>query len=326
MYDPENKNTSIELWLTIPFLLLVFSLATPFNPSWPEEVKYKKNIIQISEAVHRMERGNMGRRAGLVLLSMYGFFLLSRVPNRFQVNGLLGWLVVTYLAWSLLSLTWSIDVLFTLRRLAIFFILWFAAIATAARYRVRELAVLVLFICGITAVAGFANEIRLHTFDPLSEAWRFSGLFHTVSMGWNCGLLALSSLYLSTISADNKLKKFYYLILIFALVLLVLTKSRMALASTLIALCFFWFMVSSIRAVVGWVIVGLIGLSGCYLFLGEKIIEYGEAVTTLGRGETAKETVGSLTGRLPLWNECFRWALQRPLLGYGFNTFISPTH
>ncbi|NPA94113.1 MAG: O-antigen ligase family protein [Thermodesulfobacteria bacterium] len=326
MDDIARSGTCRELWFVIPFLLFIFYLATPYNLSWPRDVEYKKNIIQVNEAISRMERGNIGRRAGLVILAAFGVFLLARTRNRFRINGLLGLLLIVYVLWSVLSLLWSIDQMFTLRRLVTFLILWFAAIAMAARYSIKELAIIGFCICGITGLLGFANEIRLHTLDPFNESWRFSGVFHTVTMGWNCGLWALCSFYLATISSSRGAKAFFYGAMMVALVLLLLTKSRMAVASTFICLTLFWFMVSSARTILATVMLALVVLCSSYLVLGDKVIEYGEAATTLGRGESARESVGTLTGRLPLWKECFRWAVKRPILGYGFNTFISPKH
>ncbi len=325
--DKTQRNGSCkELWLVIPFLLLIFSLTTPYNPNWPSDVEYKKNIIQVNEAISRMERGNMGRRVGLVLLGIYGLVLLSVTRNRFRINSPMGWVLVFYLCWVVLSLLWSIDKLFTIRRAATFLILWAAAIATASRYSIKDIALIAFYVCGITAGLAFANEIRLHTFEPFNESWRFSGLFHTVMMGWNCGMFTLSAYYLASVSSCNWKKIFFFLMTLAALCLLLLTKSRMAVASTLAALCLFWFMVSSARTRVGAFLLVVMMLCTGYLCLGEKIFEYGEAATTLGRGESARESIGTLTGRLPLWQECFRWAAKRPILGYGFNTFISPKH
>jgi O-antigen ligase len=307
-------------------MLFFFGLSTPFNFSWPQEVKYRKNIIDVTEAVSRMEKGNTNRRVGLVLLGIYGVVTLARTGNRFCINGALGWLTTAYMAWILLSLTWSIDTMFTLRRITTLYLLSIGAAATALRYSIREIAVLTLYVCGITAVIALCNEIRLDTLDPPSAFWRFSGIFHTVAMGWNCGLMALAALYLASVSKTRRSRWLLHITLIAAILLLILTKSRMALISTVAALFFFWMMASSRQNKAG-IILGFISLSCiAYLFMGDHIFQYLETATTLGRGEYTKESIGTLTGRLPLWQECFRWSAMKPFLGYGFNTFISPIH
>jgi O-antigen ligase len=145
-------------------------------------------------------------------------------------------------------------------------------------------------------------------------------------MGWNCGLLAIASAYLATVTKSPGIRKFLYFTLVGAICLLLLTKSRMALAATLGAMFFFWMMASS-RKNKAAILLGLISLACLsYIFIGDQLLQYIDSATTLGRGQEAKETVGNLTGRLPLWEECFKWAAARPFTGYGFNTFISPRH
>ncbi len=315
-----------EIFLLIPVMLLLFSLSTPFDFSWAKEVKNRENIIGVTEAVSRMEQGNNIRRFGLMLLGCYGIIILSKTKNSIRINSPEGAIVITYLGWSLLSLIWSIDPMFTLRRVVTLDLLWLAAIATAARYSLREIAILTVGVCGITAVLAFANELRLHTIDVANPLWRFSGIFHTVAMGWNCGLLAIASAYLMSSTPSAKVRRFLAGVILMAFVFLLLTKSRMALASTIAALMFFW-MTTSSRENKSGVILAIICVGClCYLMLGDQLLSYLGTATTLGRGQEARESVGNLTGRLPLWKECFRWASMQPILGYGFNTFISPKH
>ncbi len=315
-----------EILLLIPFMVLVFALTTPFNFSWSKEVKNRENVFGVNEAVARMQHGNMGRRAGLLILGIYGVVALGKTRHRLRINTPEGILAITYMGWVLASLTWSIDTMFTLRRVTTFYILGFAALATAQRYSIREIALLAVGVCGITALLALGNELRLNTMEPSSPTWRFSGIFHTVAMGWNCGLLAISAAYLASVTKTRRAKWFMYGTLVGAIVLLLLTKGRMPLASMLMGLFFFWMMASS-RKNKAAIVLGIISLSCLlYLLIGNQVINYLDSAGTLGRGEEVWKTVSTLTGRIPLWEECFKWADKRPLLGYGFNTFISPTY
>lgn len=323
-------SSSLEIsklpWGTFFFLLLVFALVTPFDFSWPQTVFLKENYIDTSEAIARMEHGNLGRRIGMLLLGAFALFTLARTKNRFQFNEPVGWVFLFYFIWIIFSLTWSIDPVFTLRRVITVAILWFAAVAINARHSLRELAALTVFVCGTTLVLAFANELRLHTFNPVDNIWRFSGLFHTVAMGWNCGLLALAALFLTYIEKKKAYQMFFACILAVAVVFLLLTKSRMAVAASLLSMGFFLFRVVSRRnkMLLALSIISIVCFS--YLVLGDMLLYYGEEVSTLGRGDAAKESVSNLTGRIPLWIECFRFIIDKPILGYGFNSFVSPTN
>ncbi len=308
------------------FLLLVFWLATPFDFSWPGTVWLMEDQFSVAEAIARMRHGNLMRRIALLMLAAFSLFSLAWTKNRYRLNSITALLMILYLGLILLSLAWSVDVVFTLRRVVIVCILWFAATVAAARFSLRELALLAVLVTGTTLLLAVGNELRLQTMDPADELWRFAGLFHTVTMGWNCGLLAISALFL--LHGEERVGRRFLLavVIIFALVFLLLTKSRMAVVATLVGMGYFRFRLSSpgdrILVILGVIIITCLA----YLSLGDRLLSLGEEASTLGRGEAARESVGSLTGRTLLWAECFRWAAQRPLRGYGFNTFISPEH
>ncbi len=310
--------------LTFVVLLVIFGLSTPFNFEWPRLVKFKELSSSTSAFVARIEHGNLGRQIGLLMLAAFSMLSLAKTENRFRVNLPTGWIFLLYLGWILLSLSWSFDLFFTLRRVITIYILWVSAVIFAGRYSLRELAFLAVLVTGSTLVLGFGNELRLGTFDPPNVWWRFSGLFHTVSMGWNCGILALASMFLIT-DEKSRFRRFaLWGILCTAIVFLLLTKSRMAVASTLFTMGLYWYRVISGRNKTFLVLGLVIALCLSYLALSDRWAYYAGEASTLGRGEAAKESVSDLTGRLPLWKYCFRRSAERPIQGWGFNTFISP--
>jgi len=314
------------IWPAFFWLFVVFALTTPFDFSWPDLVLNGMPAASIHDAIVNIHRGNMARRLGMVMLAGFAVFLLSRTRNRFRLNFPVGWFLVLYLAWSLLSLTWSIDTLFTLRRVVTAFILWLAAYAVAIRYSLREQAWLTVLVAGATLVLGVGNELRLHTLEPVNELWRFSGLFHAVAMGWNCSVLVLAAGFLATDEKHGIRRTFLWFVILFAFVFLILTKTRLAVASTIVCMALYGFLTFSGIKKTLLILVPIIVLCLAYLSLGNRLLYYTGQAGTLGRGEAARESVSTLTGRTLLWEECFRWALKRPLIGYGFNTFISPKH
>ena len=305
-------------------LLIVFGMSTPFDFSWPHVVELKEVNISTSESVSRMEQGNMKRRLALVAVALFAVYSLARTENRFRFNLPSGLLLLFYLGWVQLSLSWSVDVPFTLRRLVTVDILWLLAVVFAARYSLRELAIISVLVAGTSLALGVANELRWGTINPLSEHWRFSGIYHTVSMGWNCGILALSAMFLVTDEEHGGRRFLLWLILVVAIVFLLLTKSRMAVASTLFCMGIYWYRIVPGPNRFFLVLVPVIVLCLAYLILGDLLLSYGVDASTLGRGEDARESMRNLTGRLPLWIECFKWITERPIRGFGFNSFISP--
>ncbi len=321
-----DLKSSLIPWFSFAVILLVFALVTPFDFSWPLTVQLKENFIDIAEATTRLEHGNIGRRVGLLLLGGFAILLLAQTKNRFRINQPVGWALLFYFIWIIFSLSWSIDPVFTLRRVITIGILWFAATAVTARFSLRKIAAMAVFVTGTTLILAFANELRSHTFNPMDFVWRFSGLFHTVAMGWNCGLLALAAMYLAHVEKQKSHRIFFWCILVVAILFLLLTKSRMAVAASLLSMGFFWLRVVSGRNRFLMVSIVIMVVCASFLILGDMLLYYGVEISTLGRGENAKASVSNLTGRIPLWKECFKFALDKPLLGYGFNTFISPVN
>ena len=75
------------------------------------------------EQVDMVKEGSLARRVGLLSLGLLGLVNLSMRPKkRFRINGLLGWLLLFFIYWSLLTVFWSTDQLLTIRRLFVFFL------------------------------------------------------------------------------------------------------------------------------------------------------------------------------------------------------------
>lgn len=99
-----------------------------------------------------------------------------------------------------------------------------------------------------------------------------------------------------------------------------MTKSRTGGAALVAALAVLWWLNASGRvrvlAVVGttWMLCTLVLVGG---LLGVEMEQKMGSAMLLGR----QEQVGSLSGRIPLWSELLAYAQQRPLLGYGYESF-----
>ncbi len=311
-------------WWLFLFIFGVFFFATPLDFSWPVRFVEMNNAADPSEAVISMARGNLGRQVALGVLALFALWSLATNRNHFRINGLLGWVIMFFLTWAVFSIGWSVNPIFTMKRVATLCFLSLGALAVADRLTLRELLALGVSILFVTMWAGFYAEMRAGTFAPLSEEWRFAGLMHTVAMGWNCGLLVLLAAALARgRSRGNML--ILALVLVMALFFLLITKSRMAVFSTFLGLGLYGMLVSSGSRRITLVLFPLIAACLLFLVLQDRFLPFMSDVATLGRGEAAKASVGTLTGRLPLWREALAYVMERPILGYGYNTFINPT-
>jgi O-antigen ligase len=318
-----KPSRSQKIWSSMPwgrfmFLLAVFVFSTPLY----RNISFSGLALDDAAAVSNvMSRDNWARIAALLALGAFALFNFLRIKRgRFQINGLLGWLILFYLVWITLSITWSIDPRFTVKRVGILLLLSLGALYVADRFSFQEIIALVFFICAIAVLGGFVTELRFHNFQPFSGWWRFGGNLPTIVQAWHCGLLLLSALALAKTVEQNR--AVYIGIAFIAFLFLVLTRSRMPFIACFMASAVYWGLATPKRHQSVLLFLGIIAV-GCliYFFLGANFIIVGESIVTLGRtGEIG--TLTTLTGRTPLWNAVMDLVNQRPLVGYGYNAFL----
>jgi len=270
-----------------------------------------------------MGKDNWTRIGALIALGAFAQFNFLRIKRvRFQINGLLGWLILFYLVWAALSIIWSIDPRFTAKRVGILLFLSLGALYVADRLTFQETIALVFFICAVAVLGGFVTELRTHNFLPFYGWWRFGGNLPYIIQGWHCGLLVLSSLALAKTAEQNR--AVYIGIAFIAFLFLIITRSRGPFVSCFIASAVYWSLATPKRHQSLLIFFGII-IVGCliYFLLGYQVsVGFSEIAVMLGRtGES--QSLGSLTGRVPLWKAAMELVKQRPLVGYGYEAFLT---
>ena len=313
------QRTSTRLpWVTFLFLAAVFfitkhklffSLEENFN--MPAEFFISATIS-----------GSLKRRIAFLSLGLFGLIsLMLQRRSRLKINGFLGWLILFYLVWAFSSLVWAEDIALSFRRLVLLFMVCIGALAVAKNFSVREIILFAFFSTTLYLIIGLLAEIALGTFNPSQAEYRFAGTIHPNSQGLNCALLLLAAVCLA--GSANRGRSFFLAIVIVALIFLIITKSRTAFASALLALFVYLALVSSIKRKLT-LILG-VSLTFCLLLLlvGDAFFPALRQGILLGREDP---TVNTLTGRIPLWKDCMEYFAQRPFIGYGYGSFWTPRH
>jgi len=324
-----RRSEAISFWGIALFLLIVFIFSTPFDLSRSREDYLKDRTLNIYETVKNMENVDVKRRVALFTFLVFAILILLRRRNsRFSINGFLGWLILFYLFWAALSLIWGDNSKLTFRRVVILFILSIGAYAFSRRLSVWDILKLTLFICGVTLLISLFAEIFFGTFNPLRSSWRFAGVIHPVAQGWNCGLLAISAFYLSIF--HKKHRTLFFCVAMIALIFLTLTRSRMAFASSLIGISVLWiYTLSKTRKVILVFIFWFFVYIALIFFIlgGGEVLTIGIInVARFGRASQGKIQIVTLTDRVPLWVGCMQFVKERPMLGYGYNAFLTTSH
>ena len=308
------------LWLLLLFLAAVFFLCQ--QDLFYSSKRTESFDLSPDETIAALDASSPSRRVAVLAL---GFFavtsLICQRAARLRINGLLGWIMVFYAGWALLSVVWAEDASQTFKRLVVFAILCLAAAAVARRVSLRKIVLGVLFTTGLYLLIGLSAEIALGAFRPFTPGYRFAGTLHPNFQGINCALLLLSG-----VAAADMEKRRQILLGICALlgfVFLILTTSRTSIAAALLALAVYFGARCSKRTK----IVATLGLGTALLVPlvidGGALIPNLKSAIALSRDNSA---VDSFHGRAGVWREVGYYVYKRPILGYGYGGFWNEPH
>jgi predicted branched-subunit amino acid permease len=311
-----------RLWGWGVFLGVVFFLAThdplaslQWRQALPEEVR---------ELVRVVSEGRMQRRLAFPLLALAGTLALIRPsPLRFRPRLAVAWALAAFLGWQFLSIAWAAEPILTGKRLLVLAMLALGAAGLARRWTLRGLMAMVAAATALHLVAGVGAELWLGTFQPLRAGYRFAGTLHPNQQGINCALLALTCLLFARSASVRTDRWAAFAGLASALAFLFLTRSRTAAAAAILAMLLVYLLeappLRRAAAAAGACSAGALLL----LLQANGVLGLSGGALLLGREDSSLST---LTGRTEIWGYALRRAAERPLPGYGYNSFWSPRH
>ena len=227
-------------------------------------------------------------------------------------------------SWAILSVCWSHDPSFTIRRLIVLLCSLTAAWGFSRALRPAELVLLAVLFCSATLGFGLVVELQQGTFRPWSGGYRFAGTLHPNTQGLYLNALCLGAFVL--LRTATRIDWRLIVLLGIGLTFLVLTKSRTSTAGVIAGLALLTLLHNRISS--GPVLAGLFCLWGglCVLLIAAlaDLNPWAEFKSILLMGRT--EQAESLTGRLPIWQEVWKYICERPLCGYGYDSFWTPEH
>ncbi len=306
-----------------PWIVLGIVLVTLFLLG--HEVRYSVRYLDLiqetdpTDTVGAISSGSAMRQIGGLALGACGilsFFIRGRKASR--VRGLLGGLLLFFLGWTYLSLLWSDSPMITFRRLVQLTMLVLGAIMVVERTNREQLMVFVLLVTGLHLLVGIAAEAALGTLQFIGPGYRFCGTLHPNTQAINCALLLMSAV----ISAATfpRWKTLLWLVALVAFAFLFFTKSRAGLAGAVVSLATYWALLRSGSARL-FLVFGAITAICTVFLLSSILLPVLIKTAELGREESSQESMNTLTGRIPLWEDLLTYMGERPLLGYGYDVF-----
>jgi exopolysaccharide production protein ExoQ len=313
LQSPLRRNSSAP-WLVMLCVLAAFACFN-FDPYYAYKYAYRDVLIEsvglIASAITAAD--DSGRQLGLLGLGGVGGALLLVYFRRLALGTSLALLLMLFLAWACLSVHWSTAPDLTLRRIIVLILLMIGATGVAARCSLHELA-WIGFVAGLALlIGGVLCELALGTFSPFTSGYRFAGLLNPIGTAEVSSVLILSSMLLARSAAWHRV--LLVAVSVSAFLIILMTRSRGPLAALLIAIV--------VHIVLAWPFARAFFAVQLAILSGVLLVAFGDSLTEwalLGR----TEGIMTLTGRLPLWEVMFSFIGERPLLGYGYNSFWTP--
>lgn len=303
-------------WFQMAYLAICFFLAAhdPLASTW--DVNRPAEAYALTAG-----SGSVTRQISFLMLALYA---IVHIPlwrsGKLRRLSAVGVATLALCAWTFLSVTWTDSFAASGARLLGLLTLMLVASAVCFQFRPEAIVRWIGVATVAFAVTGMICELALGTLRPFGSGYRFSGTLHPNEQGVNCAVAAIAVWHLWWRN-PHRLRWFAALLLV--ITLLLLTKSRTAFFSVLVALVVF--NVASIsgwrRRLFIWCAIGAIAASAAWLQWNGAVRIQGSV--QLGRDFSRSDTQ-SLTGRVPLWNELVGLAGKHSILGYGYGGFWTP--
>lgn len=322
----ETKNRRVWFWLVALGLLAVCVFA---RADWRISFGYD-TLEDVDDLQVNLAQGKLVRQLAFAVLAVAGTWGLIRPgASRLRVQGTaLGAVAVMLTVWCFASALWSDNPSLASRRFFSMGTTIVASVALAKHFTSRDVMQLAFVCAGSHLVLDIAFAVAFGNFRPWEPGFRFSGLLHPNHEAANCALVILSSIALvrgskpgSLATTTKQWRVAYRALAATAFVVLLLAKSRTAIAATLLGYCFLLLQGAGRRARI-FAVSGAISVAcAAILFSGDLVADGLSTGATLDRPDS---DVSTLTGRVPLWEELLDYLAAQPLSGYGYGSFWTP--
>ncbi len=191
------------------------------------------------------------------------------------------------------------------------------AFAFARRFKPHELLKVLMLMAGVSVLAAALVDVAMGGFRPWSGDYRMHGTLHSNLLAHQ----ALIALFVAFALYKNSSKPWIWKAVLLAMLsVIILTKTRGALASAIVGLTAIAVLGRSFSSLMLAVSsLGTLVLAGALLvvMMGPEVQQRLQEAAVLGRSEG----VGTLTGRLPLWKAVLKESKDNRLKGYGYGAF-----
>ncbi|HEX3997170.1 MAG TPA: O-antigen ligase family protein [Pirellulales bacterium] len=322
---------SRRVWMVGIFALLwaVFYLATPLDVRFTVSDTYDAVNGDMSDEdraetnVEMATHANMARELSLLALAVFGVACLASRAERRVAPRIGGVFILGFLAWTLASAVWSGETGTTLRKAAVLGCLSMGALGVAKQFSLRQIACFAVFAGGLLLVADLSSELALGNFQPLDPEYRFTGLTWPAFNAWMLSITLLGAAVLYPTA--GKWRTALVALSAAALGAILMAKTRASTAGLVAGVSVYAALTWPPRRTLLALFAGITCIAAGIMVLslttgnaGARLVD----VVNLGRSESAE----GISGRSQLWEDLMPFIADRPLTGYGYESFWTPSH
>lgn len=274
----------------------------------------------LDKFVDDIEGGSSKRKAALLLYAAFGIAAFLKCQDRkVNLRILPSLLFLALLAWALCSFFWSDDPALTFKRLIVAACTVIGSAGCARLLKPSEL----LLVALITLTAFISNSFLLDVMAgarPWSGDYRFGGTVHPNVQAAYCSALCIAAYCLPVGFGKRWITRGLFL---FGFGMIILTASRTSLFTILVTLVLVFLL--RLKSRIRWIVISTSFSAVALSLIVFSSLNDGQRNQLTGAALMGRtEQSGSLSGRVPLWQELALYSAQRPLTGYGYDNFWTP--
>lgn len=307
--------------IALSLYLLVVFYVSEHKPQFAGASLSLQDEEQVADTnVDAAEQGSRQRQIILLTFAFVGLGLLvSGGDWNYSPHRVGTFFALALLVWAAASVFWAVEPGISVRRLIAWLCFVLGCVGIARRVTSEELLRIAFITLAVFVTISFLLDLKAGA-GPWQSSYRLSGTQHPNVQASYCASLAIAGFCMAYSVRPPLLGQAACVV---GMLMLYFTGSRTSLLAATIAIAAVWALRQS-AATKAWLLGTLVGSAGVILVAFFALPPHTQRSLTgaalLGRTEKA----GTLSGRVPLWEELLDYAADKPLLGYGYDCFWIP--
>lgn len=263
--------------------------------------------------------------SSLALLGAVGYCYGN--PDKLSLTKFWVLFPIVFWLWCGMSMMWSVEPGLSIRRIGHLYLAIAGAFGVATLLTRQETIWTIVFSMTILALLGIVAELSHGVFNPLRSNYRFCGIGHPNETALFAAVSVLAARVAMMILPTRDQAKWIVSpqwialgFMLFGIFIVLITKSRTTAASLILAAFLVQLVLSKSTSAL---MLFSTSMSACaFVGLMLSMASTSTVNTVFGIAAIGRSShIGTLTGRLPLWEEILKGYSREPVFGFGYGAY-----